>query len=312
MSSITNGNDYKRGWEEGRQAALAGKDKDYSHMGLSWKYVFHGNTALDSYIEGYNKGYDEGLVEKNVVRKVEQINNNQMDYSSAHAQDLVREMQSLVDLNDFLVMQCCDRIQQVDSLFKGYITMLADTGIPVQACQEFADKYYITDEANFKALFDRIVQFDQPQILAYIEQIRRQFIAATGSDFGNINIKTPSNFSPTVPSGAMDRKGGPQDYEKQIDAVCDLMNFLVNQRDELRRTIQDYERYCQNMINSGVPKQVVEHYIPNYAQPNVAIINNTAAHIQDVDYPQLKKLYMEIAASLEQLGRSSNNSPKSM
>lgn len=315
MSSLTNGNDYKRGWEEGRKAALEGKDKDYSRMGLSWKFVFHGNTALDSYTDGYDKGYEAGINEKNVVRKIEFTNNNynDMDYNSSQAQDLIREMEALKNLNDFLVVQCCDRVRQVNGLFRGFITMLADTGMPVQECKEFADKYYVNDEANFKALFERIVNYDIPQIHAYIEQIRRQYIAATGNDIGQINLKTPSNsISSTTPRGAIDRKGGLQDYEKQYDAVCDLMDFLVDQRNELQQTIRDYERYCQEMINSGVPKQIVEHYIPNYAQPNVGIINRATAHIQDADYPQLKKLQMEIATSLGELGKSANRAPKNM
>lgn len=315
MTNITNGNDYKRGWEEGRQAALEGKDKDFIRMGISWKFVFHGNVALDSYIDGYNKGYESGINEKNVVRKVEITNNsiNDMDYNNSQVQDLIRELQALKNLNDFLVIHYCDRIRQVNGLFRGFITMLADTGIPVQECKEFADKYYVADETNFKALFERVTNYDIPQILAYIEQIRRQYIAATGSDFGQINLKSPSNSIPsTVPRGAKDRKGGPQDYEKQYDAVCDLMDFLVEQRDELQQTIREYERYCQEMINSGVPRQIVEHYVPNYAQPNVSIINRTTSHIQDSDYPQLRKLQVEIATSLGELGKSVNRSPKNM
>ena len=312
MNSITNSNDYKRGWEDGHKSALAGEDKNFIWSGLSWKFVFHGSIALDSYSEGYNMGYEAGINEKNVKRKVELINKNEMD-NSANVQNLVRELESLRNLNDFLVVQCCDRVRMVNGLFRGYIAMMADTGVPVQECKEFADKYYVADEAKFKALFDRIINYDLPQVNKYIEQIRRQFIAATGSDFGQINLKMPStNISTTMPKGAIDRKGGPQDYEKQLDAVCDLMDFLVSQRDELQYTIRDYERYCQEMINSGVPKQIVEHYIPNFTQPNVSLINNTFAHIQESDYPQLRTLYTEIATSLGELGKSPSRTPKNM
>ena len=310
-----NGNDYKRGWEEGRQAALNGEDKDFSRMGLSWKYVIYGNQALDSYIDGYNHGYEAGLQEKYVVRKVEinNINNNDMDFNNVNAQDFLTELRSLVELNDFLVVFYCDRIRQINGFFRGYITAMAKTGVPVQACKEFADNFYATDETNFKALYERISNYDLPQIRKYLEQIRRQMFAATGLDVGQINLKTPSDTVPsTVPKGAVDREGNTQDYEKQHNALCDMMDFLVGQRDELRQTILDYEKYCQNMLSSGVPRQIVEQYIPNYAQFNITLINKTIAHIQFRDYPQLQKLQREIANSLGELGKIPNRAPRNM
>lgn len=313
MNSITNGDDFKRGWEEGRQAALEGKNRDYSRMGLSWKFVFHGSTALDSYTDGYNNGYEVGINEKNVVRKVEFTNNyNNMDYNTANTQQLVRELQALKDLNDFVV-SCCNEVRQVNGYFRSYILMMADTGITFEACKEFADKYYVEDEANFKSLYDRIINYDIPWIRKYMEQIQRQFQAADGTNIGSVNLKMPDNtISSVTPNGVQDRKGGPMDYEIQYDALCDFMNFMVEKRDELQHVIYEYEKACNNMINSGVPKQIVEHYIPNFAQPNVQLINRTIAHIQQVDYPQLKKLLVEIANSLGELGRSANRAPKNM
>ena len=312
MSGITNGDDFQRGWNEGHKAALDGKDRDYSRMGMSWKFVFHGNSALDSYTEGYKKGYEAGINEKNVVRKVELINNNGMDYNNANAQSFQRELVALENLNNFLV-QCCDRIKQVNGEFRGYITIMAETGVTEEECREFRDNYYREDEANFKAIYERISNYDLPQIRTYVELICRQFQAATGSS-PNVNLRTPDfNVASSTPRGAnTGRNTGQQDLEVQLDAICDMMDFFVNQRDELTQTIRDYERYCNDMVNSGVPTQIVEQYIPNFAQPNVNLINKTSAHIQGEDYPQMKKLYVETASSLSVLGKSPNRTPKSM
>jgi len=313
MSSITNGNDYKRGWEDGHKAAIDGNDKNYIRMGMSWKFVFHGNTALDSYTDGYNKGYEAGINEKNVVRKVELTNNSDMNINNvANVQNLAREWDALRNLYHFLVDNCCTRIRQVNGQIKGYMTIMADTGVPVEECQEFADKYYALDEANFKELFKRVIDYDLPRIRKYIDLTRRQFIAASGMA-PNIELRNPDfNVPPTPPRGAQERKGGSQDLEVRIEAICDLMDFLVEQRDQLKDTIRKYEFYCNDMINSGVPKQVVNDYIPNCAQPNVALINKTSAHIQEQDYPQLMKLYRETATSLMELNLSVNRAPKNM
>ena len=70
---IFNGDDYKRGWNEGRKAALEGKDRNFMGMGRSWKFAIHGRVALDSYTDGYKAGYEAGLNEKNTIRKVEVV-----------------------------------------------------------------------------------------------------------------------------------------------------------------------------------------------------------------------------------------------
>jgi hypothetical protein len=314
MSSLTNGNDYRRGWEEGHQDALSGKDKDFHRMGLSWKFAFHGNTALDSYTEGYNIGYEAGINEKNVVRKVEITNNNKdMDYNSSQAQRFLKELEALKNLNDGIVVCFCDRIRQVNGFFKGYMSVMIDTGVPAEECKAFEEKCYVEDERNFSTLYDRIVSYDLPRIRMYIAQIQKQFQTATGTDIGQINLRTPSgSVSSTLPQNAVLNSNGIQNYSLQINAICNLMDFLVDQRDELRQELHVYEQRCMDMINNGVPKEIYDDYIPNYAQSNVNIINKMSAHIQDVDYPQLRRVYDEIARSLEELGQSANRSPKQM
>lgn len=58
-----NNDDYRRGYRDGYQDAVNGKDRNYTRSGLSAKFAVYGNSALDSYIEGYNEGYRIGLRE---------------------------------------------------------------------------------------------------------------------------------------------------------------------------------------------------------------------------------------------------------
>ena len=233
-----------------------------------------------------------------------------MDNNSANVQSLIKEWEALKNLNDFLVSRVCDRLAAVDSQLKNYIGMMAQTGVPVQECEEFRDKYYQADENNFKALIGNIINGDLPMIRKYIDEIVKQCMAA-GFNPGSPNLKTPSQ-SFSSPKNFTSRTGGPQDYEKQLDALSDLMNFLVNQRDEMLQTIKEYQDCCNGMLQMGVPRQVAEHYVQNFAQKNVQHIRITAAHIQNEDYKQLNGLFQQILTSLTGLGNSYSRTPKSM
>lgn len=312
MSSLTNSNDYQRGWNDGHRAALMGKDKDYSRMGVSIKFVIHGSKALDTYTKGYNDGYESGIKEKNVIHKVQIINNDTTMSNQQTGQNFLREIEGLKNLNDFLAI-LCDRIMQVKSQYQGYMQVMRDTGIPVQQCDVFENTYFAVDSQNFKLLFERIVNFDLPQIKKYIEQIAGQFQQATGQSIGNINLRKP-NMSTSIiqPRQAVTRTGGTQDLEKQADAGCDLMDFLVAQRDELSRSNDEYKRYCTEMLDTGVPKQMFNHYVTNYATPNMQHINKTALNMQDKNYPYLKSVFQTIVKTISSLGGNYSRNPQNM
>lgn len=232
---------------------------------------------------------------------------------NGNAQNLVRELEALEQLYNFLVGEICDKLTNLNSSFRGYINIMVSTGIPKQECEEFSEKYYSDDETNFKAIFEQIVTADLPQIKNYMEQIERQFQAATNSSYGGFRLMSPSPASSQAPSGASERDNSVQDYELQIDAICDFMDFLVSQKEGLFQTINAYERYCNSLLEYGVPKQVVDHYVNNYALSNVRFIRDTIiSHITDKDYPQLAGLYNEIVDSMKAVNSSPNRTPKSI
>jgi hypothetical protein len=228
-------------------------------------------------------------------------------------QQIEREIQSVEALYNFLVDQICNQIDEVNARFRGYIGMMAETGVPEEECTRFTNEFYAVDESNLKAIYNRIVEADLPQIKNYLENLARQYQAATNNSYGSLSLHYPNPVSTQTPSAAVVRSNNNSDYEVQIDALCDFMGFLVDERNKLRETIQTYQNYCNNMLENGVPRQLVDHYVTNFASPNVGHINNKIiSHIQQEDYTQLMGLYTQVVESLKSIGMSPNRSPQSM
>ncbi len=230
--------------------------------------------------------------------------------NQSQLQSLQRELEALKNLNDMLVVYFCDRVTQVASQFRGYIEVMAQTGVQVQECEKFRDQCYSIDEKNLDTLRRMIIERDLPMIRKYIDQVLRQF-ASIGYNVGQPHLKTPAQVSVKAPSNLTIRTGGSQDYEKQADAICDFMNFLVAQHNELFETLKQYQNCCNQMIQMGVPRQVYEHYGQNFFGNNVNQTKATAAHLP-VDYEQLGGLFKEVLASMSSLGSSYSRSPRTM
>lgn len=225
-------------------------------------------------------------------------------------QDLLREQRALKGLNQFLVKTYCNEIRKVDSYFRGYIRIMIETGVLKQACERFKDDYYVKDAQLLKAIYEHVVQTDLQAIKMYMNQISRQ-IQAAGYPVSDWNFQTPQPFEGSEPpSKARTHSGNSQDYEVQIDAICDLMDFLVDQHANLGRSIMSYRNYCNAMIQNGVPRQIVDHFRP-LAQKDVDLVRHEMQQLKE-DYPYLGKLYQVIVESQEQLGHSVSRKPKSM
>lgn len=228
-------------------------------------------------------------------------------------QQIEREIESVVRLYNFLVDKICNQIDKVNARFRGYISMMADTGIPEEECTRFTNEFYAVDEQRLNAVYKQIVEYDLPQIQRYLEDLAAQYAAATNSSFGSLSLHYPDPVSTQTPSGATTRNNDTNDYDIQIDALCDFMGFLVEERNNLNMTIQTYRNYCNNMLENGVPRQVVEHYVTNYAVPNIKYINDKIiSHFEEYDYKQLTGLYDKVVESLKSIGRSSNRTPLPM
>lgn len=229
------------------------------------------------------------------------------------SQQIEREIQSVGALYNFLVDDICNQIDGINSRFRSYIGIMGETGIPEEECTRFSNEFYAVDESNLKAIYNRIVDADLPQIQRYLEDLVRQFETATNSSYGNLSLHTPNPVSIQNPTEAIERNSNVHDYEVQINAICDFMGFLVEERNNLLKTIQTYQNYCNYMLENGVPIQLVNHYVANYATLNVNHINiKIVAHIQEDDYKQLMGLYVQIGESMRNIGLTPSRNPIAM
>ena len=230
-----------------------------------------------------------------------------------NTQQIEIEIQAVEALYNFLVDQICNQINGVNARFCGYIDIMAETGIPAEECTRYTNDFYAVDDANLKKIYNRIVESDLPQICNYLEDLVSQFEYATNNSYGGLNLHYPEPIASQTPSGASVRSGNYQDYGEQIDAICDFISFLVQERNNLLATIQTYKSYCINMSENGVPIQLVEHYVGNYATPNVGFITNQIiAHLQENDYKQLTGMYDGVAKSMGRIGLNPSRQPQSM
>ena len=308
-----NGNDYQRGWQDGRLDAMASRDKNYNRMGQSWKMAIYGSSSLDTYIQGYDEGYSVGLRERDVKQKVEITNlDDNMCDSNNSSQNYLRELQAIEQLNNLLVSQVCDRLMMVNSRMKAFILKMSDTGVAVQTCEQYRAKYYSVDAQHFQNIYNRIVSADLPQIRKYYEMVASQLELATGQRV-SVNLRLPSaSAGSDFPREAISRNGDISDLLIQAEATAAFMSYLVNERDEMNQTLQDYEDRCNGMIAAGVPKQICSHYVSNFVPVNVHYIRNSVAHLQSEDYPYLDGVFRKTTQDIQILGGSVNISPKSM
>lgn len=58
---LFNSNDYDRGYQDGYNDAIAGKEKSYLSSGMSAKFWLNGDSAIETYNQGYDEGYRIGM-----------------------------------------------------------------------------------------------------------------------------------------------------------------------------------------------------------------------------------------------------------
>ena len=150
---------------------------------------------------------------------------------------------------------------------------------------------------------------DLPAIRKYIEQVLRQF-QSIGMSVGFPDLMRPSDSSASA--SFRQSSGDHQDYVTQLSAIHQMMNFMVQKRDEMVRTLQEYKKIIDGMAQWGVPIQVVRHYVQNFANRNARQIQDTYLHIQGPDYDQMRGLFLEISRSLQEVDGHYDGTPRSM
>ncbi len=174
---IFNSNDFNRGYNDGYDAGLSGKEKDYTRMGMSLKFAFNGSKALDTYTNGYNKGYEKGISDKNskrIPQKVEiteSINNSSnkkyysqnSKYSSTMSslQDYQIQLEQLNQLVSFL-NQFKETMDERLSEYRHHINVMRENGLSVQTSDRFENDHIKEVESLLNRIKNLIDEYSIP------------------------------------------------------------------------------------------------------------------------------------------------------
>lgn len=231
----------------------------------------------------------------------------------AQYQDILHEIEALKGLNDYLVTRVYQRIQTIDSRMRSYIVAMGESGIPLEVCTKFTENRYERDRANFKKFYGMILQEHLPEIKRYCEYLTRHFIAATGIPFESWNFVSPQQQEPGAATTEVEiRDSGVQDFSVQCDAVCDFMDFLVVQVDEMKSVQEGYISCCKGLVDAGVPKQICSNYEAFHANNLVASFDTPLLAGFVDDYAYLRNVYEQIAETMRGLGYMPMRTPKPM
>ncbi|MBR3445950.1 MAG: hypothetical protein IKH14_08850 [Prevotella sp.] len=177
---IFNSNDFDRGYDDGYNAGLNGKEKDYTHMGMSLKFAINGSKALDTYTNGYNKGYEKGIADKNskkVPQKVEiaesfQPTNNVIEkkyYSPksknlsimSSLQDYQIQLEQLNQLVSFL-NQFKETMDERLNEYRHHINVMRENGLSVQTSDRFENDHIKEVEILLNQIKNLIDEYSIP------------------------------------------------------------------------------------------------------------------------------------------------------
>jgi len=76
-----------------------------------------------------------------------------------------------------------------------------------------------------------------------------------------------------------------QDYSKQLAALNELRNFLLQFKDNLKEQTIIYKTRVESLREVGLPIQVLDNYLVNYYNPNHLSLHNLIERIENVDLP---------------------------
>ena len=230
-------------------------------------------------------------------------------------QNIHREIETVEYLNRFVVVSVHDMVVKIDAQIRAGIASMKESGIPIEACKEFSQKHYEeTNKHLFQGICDTIIDKHIRIIKQYLVDLANQYFHATGTsiDIRGLLVYPDSSLSANATAPLTTRNNGVNDYRVQCAAVCDFTDFLVQQTEELNAVLQGYGNCCNGLLSCGVPKQVCDNYVENYAKPLYkAIDNNLRAALIDA-YQYLIKVYNSIVASMRNIGLSVARAPREL
>lgn len=230
-------------------------------------------------------------------------------------QNICHEIEAVEYLNRFIVVSVHDMVVKIDARIRSGVLSMEESGIPEEVCKAFWQKHY--EETNrhlFKGICDAITDNHLRIIKQYLKDLAVQYFHATGTaiDLGSHLIYPDATRSANATTPMTTRDNSVNDYAVQCDAVCDFTDFLVQQTEDLDLVLLGYNNCCKDLLNCGVPKQVCDNYVENYAKPLYnAIDHNLRAALTDA-YKYLVNVYHNLIITLNDLGLSVARVPRVM
>ena len=178
MADILNSNDYKRGFDDGKAAAMAGKDKNFIRSGLSLKFAIHGSPAIDSYNKGYHDGYETAMkaklaseVSQKQPIKTEIINSNNKNSTSMARQTSFSYQIELAEGLKSYLHGFQDRLGAAAQNYQSKGNELHDANMMDETFEDFAQNYIEVTVQKIQELINQINECDIPFVEKYIDYL---------------------------------------------------------------------------------------------------------------------------------------------
>ena len=300
------------GYEDGYKDGLNGKPKDFSSMvqpKTAVKFALGGNLALDSYSEAYKRGYDKGQEDAHSIKKVEitdeTINNKiietmeednylEDDYledSEEELEELEEECQSiviginaLVKLYNFLIRECCDRLQGIKVPLSNQVRELSRTGVPSEACHTINHEYIPVDWENFDTLYNNIVDCDLVLLGQMIRNQQKYYETVSGEIYEpslcilNEKIECQTNIIRRVDNGV-------QSLSLQKSGYNAFIGYLDRRMDDIHKICSKYNTFTENLSEIGLPVEYHEQYKEECYETNKELFDKIINHLKlDKEY----------------------------
>ena len=94
-----------------------------------------------------------------------------------------------------------------------------------------------------------------------------------------------------------------QDYAKQLMALNELRNFLLQFKDSLKEQTVMYKTRVESLREVGLPIQVLDNYLVNYYNPNHLSLHSLVERIENVDLPFVSSNIAHTEQALEMARR---------
>ena len=188
FDDIINSDDYLRGFNEGKDDALAGNNKHNWKVrfkaSLSVKSAIHGSNAIRTYYQGYNAGYDTTMKSK-IASEVSQTqpirteiinNSNNHIINSNMPQNQITRIQFQLELAEDLKSYLHgfqERLGVIADKYKNKYENLGNVMIP-DFHEEFTENY----ENSIKIISDLVNQINEndiPHVERYIDWLESRW-----------------------------------------------------------------------------------------------------------------------------------------